>query len=100
MTEARLTPLISRVNETILACSMKRAAACPRGSYSSAIDHCLTPLRDVDQEVAPTRTSDDAKFAAQPVIGTRLFYAVGAVELVDEAASIELLNKFRVNETL
>jgi hypothetical protein len=42
-------------------------------------------------------TSHDRKFAAPQHIGARLFYAVSAVKLVDEAASIELLNKFCIN---
>jgi len=37
---------------------------------------------------------------AQQQIGPRLFYAVSAAKLVDEAAAIEFLNKFCVNETL
>ena len=37
------------------------------------------------------------KFAAQQQVGARLFYAVSGVKLVDEAAAIELLNKFRVD---
>jgi hypothetical protein len=39
----------------------------------------------------------DRKFAGQQQIGGRLFYAVSAVKLVDEAASIEFMNKFCVN---
>jgi hypothetical protein len=63
--------------------------------YRQAQEQRRTDLKlKAGQEIA---VKHDPKFAAQQQIGARLFYAVSAVKLVDEAALIEFLNRFYVN---